>query len=584
MDVSKLTEEQFCERLCSHISRVYQKHEVETTARKLVERFSDLRPASAQQHSGHSNISWDEQDVYLIAYGDSIHSKPARPLRVLYEFLMKYMKGVVNTVHILPFFPYSSDDGFAVINYTKVNRDLGDWDDIKSIADEFKLMADLVINHVSSQSDWFQQYLNGEKPGCNYFIEADAGDDIAKVVRPRHSPLLQEVNTSQGKKLVWCTFSFDQVDLDFANPEVLLNFADILRFYLEKGIRVIRLDAIAFLWKKIGTSCINLPQTHEIIKIFRLLTERYFPDTVFVTETNIPNLENLEYFGDSNETHIIYNFSLPPLLLHALWVGSSEYLTGWSMSLPPAPSGCTYLNFTASHDGIGLRPVEGMLPDGEIDSLVTGMQQFGGEVTTRAITSAGERPYEINISWFEAMKGTVKGIDAYQAERFLCTQVVMLGLEGIPAFYINSLFAAENDYEMLALTRHKRSINRKRWDLEKLEPQLFDNKAISSRIYCELKRLISIKSKQQAFHPNATQYTLHLGPKIFGFWRQSRCRDQSVFAIHNLTDSTQEMPLDNINLISTDNWVDLIALGTLDLSQDRLQLCPYQCLWITNKV
>lgn len=584
MDVLKLTEEQFYNRLCSHISRIYKEHEVEAIAGKLLEEFSDLQFANAQQHSYHSNVTWDEQDVYLITYGNSIHSGSTKPLRVLYEFLTKYMRGVINTVHILPFFPYSSDDGFAIIDYKKVNCELGGWDDIRAISSRFKLMADLVINHASSQNEWFQQYLKGEKPGRDYFVEADLKDDTSRVVRPRHSPLLQEVNTGQGKRFVWCTFSFDQVDLDFSNPDVLLNFAHILRFYLEKGVHVIRLDAIAFLWKEIGTPCINLPQTHEIVKVFRLITERYFPGTVFVTETNIPNLENLKYFGNSNEAHIIYNFSLPPLLLHALWAGNSEYLTKWSMSFPPAPLGCTYLNFTASHDGIGLRPVEGMLLDSEIDALVSGMRQFGGEVTTRSITAAGERPYEINITWFEAMKGTRKGTDHYQVERFLCAQTVMLGLEGIPAFYINSLFAAGNDYETFAATGHKRSINRKQWNLEELESQLFDIGSTSSRVYFELKRLIAIKSKQKAFHPDATQYTLHLGPGIFGFWRQSRNHDQSIFAIHNLTDVTQEMPLSNINLTSTCNWMDLIAWDVLDLSKDKLELRPYQCLWITNKI
>ncbi len=583
MDVLHLTKEEFQNRLRSHIEKIYGKKESKQIVKGILSVFEGLQPAIQEEQIGHSTKGWNESDVYIITYGNSILSDSEKPLRVLYQFLMKYMKGVVSTVHILPFFPFSSDAGFAVIDYKQVNKELGDWQDIKNIAQQFDLMADLVINHISSESKWFQQFINNEKPGCDYFIEVNESDDISQVVRPRTSNLLQTVDTHQGEKHVWCTFSADQVDLDFSNPNVLLEFINILRFYLEQGIRTIRLDAIAFLWKQLGTTCINLPQTHEIVKVFRLIIERYFPRALFITETNIPNIENLKYFGNSNEAHIIYNFSLPPLLLHAMWEGHSEYLVKWSMSMPPSPLNCTYLNFTASHDGIGLRPVEGILSDADIDSLVAGMQKFGGEVTTRTITDAGERAYEINITWMDAMKGTSVGDDDYQVERFLCSQIIMLGLEGIPAFYIHSLFAGENDYDKFAKTQRKRSINRGQWDLEEVDSILSDYTSNSCKVFHELRRLIMMRSKQAAFHPNATQYTLHLGESIFGFWRQSINRDQSIFAIHNVTNTEQELSLSNINLICTDTWVDLIAWDTLNVSGDTITLKPYQCLWITNK-
>ena len=253
------------------------------------------------------------------------------------------------------------------------------------------------------------------------------------------------------------------------------------------------------------------------------------------------------------------------------------------MSLPPAPLECTYLNFTASHDGIGLRPVEGILEDDEIDSLVIGMKKFGGEVTTRAISNSGERPYELNITWMDSMKGTHRGEDEYQIQRFLCSQIIMLGLEGIPAFYIHSLLAGENDHQKLAETGHNRSINRGQWTMKEIDLIMGDYTSKSCRIFNDLKRLIALRSKQAAFHPNATQYTLYLGPSLFGFWRQSINRDQSIFAIHNISDQEQELSLTNINLTCTDSWVDLIAWDTLELSSDAIMLKPYQCLWITNK-
>ncbi|MFK7815778.1 MAG: sugar phosphorylase [Gammaproteobacteria bacterium] len=583
MDVLSLTKQEFHKRLSSHVECIYGKEKSEDIVNRILDVFVDLQPADLNVEAEFVNQAWDEGDIYLITYGNSFFADTQKPLHVLFKFLMKYMKGIVSTVHILPFFPFSSDDGFAVIDYQQVNSELGDWDDVNCIAQQFDLMADLVINHISSQSIWFQQFLNNKQPGSEYFIELDDTDDIAKVVRPRASELLQTIESPVGNKKVWCTFSADQVDLDFSNPDVFFEFVRILRFYMEQGVRTIRLDAVAFLWKQLGTSCINLPQTHEIVKVLRLIIERYFPRALFITETNIPNIENLKYFGNSNEAHIIYNFSLPPLLLNAMWAGNSEYLVRWSMSLPPAPLGCTYLNFTASHDGIGLRPAEGMLSDSEIDSLVSGMQGFGGEVTSRAISDSGERPYEINITWMSAMQGTAGGKDEFQIERFLCSQIVMLGLEGIPAFYIHSLLAGENDYEKLAVTQHKRSINRGQWDLEEVDSILSDYTSNSCKVFYELRRLIKMRSKQAAFHPNATQYTLHLGQSVFGFWRQSVNRDQSIFAIHNVTNSLQEISLANINLICTDTWIDLIAWDTIDLTGGVLALEPYQCVWITNK-
>ena len=580
MDVLRLTKEEFQKRLLLHIDMVYGEQSSSKIVDEISTVFKDLKPA---EEISDKTEGWSQNDVYLITYGNSILSASSKPLQALNRFLIKYLKGVISTVHILPFFPYSSDDGFAVVDYLKVNSELGDWQDIKHIAQQFDLMADLVINHISSKSEWFQQFIQNEKPGCDYFIEIDKGEDVSKVVRPRSSNLLQEVRTSKGSTHVWCTFSTDQVDVNFSNPNVLIEFIKILKFYMQQGIRTVRLDAIAFLWKKFGTSCINLPETHEIVKVFRLIIERYFPRTLFITETNIPNIENLKYFGNSNEAHIIYNFSLPPLLLHALWSGSSDYLVKWSMSLPPAPYNCTYLNFTASHDGIGLRPLEGILSDDKTDALIEAMCTFGGEITTRAISEAGERPYEINITWMDAMKGTCTGEDEYQIARFLCSQTIMLGLEGIPAFYIQSLLAGENDYQKLAETKQKRAINRGQWKLEEIDQMLSDYTSKSCKVFHDLKRLIAIRSRQQAFHPSATQFTLHLGSNLFGFWRQSINREQSIFAIHNVTNVEQELSLANINLICTDTWVDLIAWDAVDLKKDTNTLKPYQCLWITNK-
>jgi sucrose phosphorylase len=537
--------------------------------------------------SGEENLKkWSHNNVLLITYGDSICSQDGRkPLEVLGEFLETYIEGAITGVHILPFFPYSSDDGFAIIDYLKVNPELGDWEDIRHIANHFNLMVDLVINHVSSQHEWFEQFKRGEKPGRDYFIAVDPSSDLAQVVRPRSSPLLTKVETRHGDQYVWTTFSDDQVDVNFENPDVLLEYIKIILFYVTAGARYIRLDAVGFLWKKLCTNCMHLPETHAVVRLLREILQLIDPGIALITETNVPNRENLSYFGNRNEAHMIYNFSLPPLLLNALLQGKSDHLKTWMMSMPPAPIGCAYFNFTASHDGIGMRPAEGLLTDQEYEELLATMKRHGGEISMRRRPDGSESPYEINISLFDALKGTVKGEDEWQIERFLCSQTIMMALEGIPAFYIHSLLATPNYTEGVKETGHNRTINRYKWDYEDLQQKLSDPETPQAIVLRELRRLIQIRRRQTAFHPNATQYTLHpLNTALFAFWRQSLVRDQSIFSVHNLSNQVQELRLSELNLVGTDDWYDLISGTHIEDLTATLPLQPYQSVWITNKI
>ena len=555
---------------------------------KTVDRAIDNIFALLQHKFGsfpEENIyKWSEDNVILITYGDSIKGNAdEKPLVTLQHFLTKHLQDTITGVHLLPFFPYSSDDGFAVMDYLAVNPDLGDWEDIKKISNQFNLMVDLVINHISSKSEWFRQFKQGIKPGVDYFIEVDPSTDLSAVVRPRSNPLLAKVDTVNGEKHVWATFSHDQIDLDFTNPDVLLEFIKIILFYVEMGAKYIRLDAIGYVWKKIGTGSIHLTETHIMIKLLREILQMVDSSVALITETNVPNRENLSYFGNRNEAHMIYNFSLPPLIINALIRGESNHLMTWMMSMPPAPLGCTYLNFTASHDGIGLRPAEGILTPEESATLVETMKQFGAEITMRTGNDGQEHLYEVNISLFDAFKGTIQGEDEWQIERFLCSQIIAMSIEGIPAFYIHSLLATPNDVEHVRQTGRKRSINRHQWNEVALTQQLNNPNSNQSRVLRELSRLIRIRRRQKAFHPNATQYTLHLGNSLFGFWRQSMSRDQSIFSIHNVTDRPQVVCLSELNIYDTDHWCDLMGSGQLEDIRGKLTLEPYQSVWLTNK-
>ena len=566
-------------KILHHLNQIYPDRDNKKLTEKIVKIFfKESEPAAPNPNV----TKWDQSDIILISYANSIVRKGEVPLQSLLYFLNTYVNGYINSVHILPYFPYSSDDGFAVIDFKKINDTFGSWQDIDTIAKKYKLMTDLVINHVSSRSQWFDQFKNNKNPGKDYFFSVSKDTNIKDVIRPRTSSLLQEVDTLGGKKYVWSTFSHDQPDLNFSNPDVLLEIIDIIRTYLDHGTKIFRLDAVAFIWKKLGTPCINLPETHEIIRLIRTLIDFYSNEIYLITETNIPNRENLSYFGNRNEAHLVYNFALPPLILHTLLNGESNKIKQWLMAMPPAMFGTTYFNFIASHDGIGLRPVEQILSPSEVDNLALNIEKAGGKISYRS-TEGNERPYELNIALFDALKFHVKdNDDGYQEERFIAAHSIMLALEGIPAFYINSLLCTENDYQKLKHSGQNRAINRHQWPLDMLVRKLSEN-THHSRVYKELLRLIKLRKAQPAFHPNATQFTLNLGNDVLALWRQSLDRDQSIFALHNITNRLISLQLSDLNLIETDIWTDLIAEESLKSTHEVLEIQPYQSMWITNK-
>ena len=569
------------QRTCGHLAQIYPDADIEALGKEAME-IMRLKRADLQLVTPASR--WDQRDITCITYGDSITKSGEPSLLTLRRFLQSHLGGALSSVHVLPFSPYSSDDGFSVIDYHALRKELGEWGDLQRLAQDYKVMGDVVLNHCSAESEWFQQFLEGKEPGKDYFISADPDGDWSNVVRPRSSPLLTKFKTVDGEKHVWCTFSADQVDLNFANPKVLMECLRIIRYYLDQGVKWFRLDAVGFLWKEEGTSCMHLPQTHEIIRLLRLLIEHASHDTVVITETNVPNHENISYFGNGNEAHLIYNFSLPPLLLNTLISGSSQHLRNWLTTMPPAQFGRAYFNFIASHDGIGLRPTEGLLSEQERDQLMETMRKFGGEISMRNGEDGSEKPYEINISLFNALQGTLSGeADDFHIARFLCAHTMVLAMEGIPAFYIHSFLATANDHELREKTGRARSINRHQWTEQELEDQLADPSSIRSRVLTGMREQILIRQRQPAFHPNATQYTLQLEDHLFGVWRQNSQRDQSIFAVSNISNESQEFNLRQLNLIDSESWYELLGGTEIKDYQGTINLEPYQSVWITNR-
>lgn len=573
--VTPLSGAELAERLDAELSLVYGER-----AREIKRRLLKLIDAQREQIDSRPRPLWSERTQLLITYGDSIvEDRETDPLDALDDFMRSHLEDVFSAVHILPFYPWSSDDGFAVIHYREVSPNLGDWSRIRHLGERYNLMFDLVINHVSRESLWFTDYLTGSQPGRDYFIEMAPNSDVSAVTRPRNTPLLVPVTTRRGTRHVWATFSDDQIDLNFANPDVLIEMVGVLLFYLSQGARLIRLDAIAYLWKELGTACIHLPQTHAIVRLFRAVMAYVAPGALLLTETNVPHRENMSYFGEGDEAHMVYQFTLPPLLLHTLTTGSAEALTEWAATLAPLPEGCTWFNFTASHDGIGVRAVEGLLPGHEVEAMLDLMQRFGGFVSMKTGPDGEDSPYEINITWYDALKGTRRGADAWQNARFICSQTIMLGLQGVPAVYIHSLLGTLNDHENVTRTGRLRAINRRNWPREALEDQLEAYSTPTHVVFEALTARLSTRRQEPCFHPDVAQKILHLGPHFFALVRGPMADGRRLLAVHNVTDRPQRLVLPAG--YAGERWRDL--LGRFDPDGDQPMLKPYRSCWLVNE-
>jgi sucrose phosphorylase len=522
---------------------------------------------------------FDERDAILISYGDTFLSPGETPLLALGEFASRHLRERVSGVHVLPFFPYSSDYGFSVIDYDRVNPELGDWADLEPLGSQFKLMFDFVLNHVSAGSEWFQCFLRGEPPYDEFFITVEPGTDLSGVTRPRTTPLLTRFETSKGPRWVWTTFGPDQVDLDYRNPRVLLRMIEVMLTYVERGARLLRMDAVGYLWKEIGTSCIHLPQAHQCVKLFRDVLDVVAPEVAIVTETNVPHADNVSYFGNgSDEAQMVYQFPLAPLVLDGLARADAGHLTRWAAYLSP-PSDCTgFFNFLASHDGVGVVPAKGILPETAVEALVTRVRAHGGEASFKTNPDGTDGVYELNSTFFDILSDPHDQAEPWQLklDRFICSQAIMLALAGVPGIYAHSLFGSHNDHRGFARSGWKRDLNHERLQLTDLERQLADPCTETAQVFARYAHLLEVRRVQPAFHPQAPQRSLTLGPAVFALQRGPR-EGQVVLALHNLSGSPQTVEVPDSD--GPAGWVDLLSGGEIAGGLPR-ELRPYEALWL----
>ncbi len=522
---------------------------------------------------------WSEQDVVLITYADQVRQQGISPLQAQKRFLLDHaVNDVINCIHLLPFCPYSSDDGFSVIDYLAVDPASGDWDDIADLGGSVDLMFDLVLNHCSQHSRMFQGYLAGESEFADFFIDQDPTVDLSQVVRPRSLPLLTPFETDGGTKHIWTTFSADQVDLNYANPNVLAAMLKVLVEYARRGARIIRLDAIAYLWKQLGTNCIHLPQMHAIVRLMRRVLDLAAPGTLVLTETNVPHQENISYFGNgTDEAHMVYQFSLPPLLLDAVHSGETSVLRDWLATLSPPSDQATFFNFTASHDGIGVRPLEGIVPPQRVQRLAEIVAGHGGLVNTRRNSDGSDSPYELNITYLDAVADRSKVSPAEHSRRFLATQAIMLSMQGMPAVYFHSLVGSPNDLEGVAASGQNRRINRHKYDRGELNDALAEPDSLQRRVFDGYRRLLSVRRTQPAFHPAASQRVLDLpGDGLLGFVRED-AGGQRLAVLANLSGTACEI---DHSAVDAESRNDLLADQQIPAGQP-IAMRPFQVRWLT---
>lgn len=548
----------------------------EETAGKYTEIIETMINNARKKQKEQKKVKWDEKDVVLITYGDQIYKTGEKTLKTFDDFSEKYFKNVFELVHFLPFFPYSSDDGFSVIDYKKIHENMGDWADIEKIRKNFRLMFDFVCNHISAKSEWFQEYLKCNPEYDNFFIAIDKNTDLSLVTRPRTLPLLSEFDTACGKKYIWTTFSDDQIDLNFENPEVLIKMLDVLLFYLEKGADWIRLDAVGFMWKEAGTTCIHHEKTHEIIKLFRDAAEQTAPGTVIITETNVPHKDNISYFGNGrDEAQMVYQFPLPPLVIYTFMHGDSSAISRWASNLEVPGDEVTYFNFLASHDGIGINPVRGIIEEEEILEMVRNLEKEGALVSYKKNTDGTLSPYEINSSYINAVSRK-NDTDEMKTGKFLNAQAVLLAFKGVPAIYVHSILGSENYYEGVKITGMNRTINREKLEYGKITSELENKNGIRSRIYNRLKELIKARKTEKSFNPDAEQIIQNFGSEVFSFIRISVDKEEKILIINNISDKeiTLKIPYEIKRTVIAENSLT---------DENHIRLASYGFTWLEIK-
>ncbi len=570
-------------KLSKLLETIYKDHtteEINVICNQLLQILDNFSEKSRYEEISEGK-KWDESYAVLITYADGVYKKGESTLVTLRELLSKYFGSLSKVVHILPFLKSTSDGGFAVSSHKSLEEKFGSWEDLNSISINHHLMADLVLNHVSSSHLWVQQFIKCQEPGLSNVFSPSPNLDWENVIRPRSSSLFSQINTEDGQKQVWTTFGPDQVDLNWLNPKMTIEFLNLIITYLSNGIKWLRLDAVGFIWKEPGTTCLHLPKAHLIVKILKILLNDLLKDGVLITETNVPQKENLSYLIPEDEADMAYNFPLPPLLLEAIITSRADILNSWICDWPELPASTTLFNFTASHDGIGLRALEGLMNEQRIEGLLINCEKRGGLVSHRRLSNSEDKPYELNISWWSAMEDSGRDSNRFQYERFLLTQLLVMSLKGVPAFYLPALLASENDIKSFSMTGQRRDLNREKFKLEKLSAVFKNPESNANKNLRYLRNAMDLRGKLPQFHPQSEMECLSKSRSDIVVIKRG-IGSKSVFTIHNMTDNKINYRLieDEFTKLIKNNENMQDYLTSNKYNSNNIELDPFQVIWL----
>ena len=526
-------------------------------------------------------VPWDQSHCVLITYANTIQKEGESTLVTLRNFLNNHLIPLSKVLHILPFLKSTSDGGFAVSSHKFLDESFGDWDDLKRLSKNHILMADLVLNHVSSSHPWVQQFKMGQEPGISNVFAPSQDHDWSKVVRPRSSSLFSQINTSNGPKQVWTTFGPDQIDLNWNNPKINLEFLNLIVSYIKNGVKWLRLDAVGFIWKEPGSTCLHLPKAHSIVKALRIELSNLLNDGVLITETNVPQKENLSYLKPEDEAHMAYNFPIPPLLLEAVITSRADILNLWIDDWPELPNTTTMFNFTASHDGVGLRALEGLMSDERLNELLINCEKRGGLISHRRLSNGEDKPYELNISWWSAMEDSGRDSKYFQFERFILTQLLVMSLKGVPAFYLPALLASDNDIKSFSMTGQRRDLNREKFKLDNILLTLQNKDSYASKNINYLSEAMEKRSKLIAFNPSSNMKCLTRGRSDLVVIRRGEGLD-TIWTIHNFTNNKLNFLVNDPEIVDSPNRNLKLKDYLSSIQYDNLSIVldPYQVIWL----